>query len=82
MRVLGDSLQSRKPKALQLLGLLGHGCSELGSGCGEQAAYLAELLDICLLLKRTQAFVFHYSLVLGLSLPLAAKLLYSFIKTM
>lgn len=82
MRSLGDSFQIRKPKVLQLPGLLGHGCSEPGSGCGRQAAYLAELLDICLSLKRIQEFVFRYSLVLGLILPLTAKLLYSFIKPM
>lgn len=80
MRGLGDSLHNVKLKALQLWGLLGHGCCEPGSGCSGQAAYLAELLDICPLLKRIQAFVFRYSLVVGLILPLAAKLLYSFIK--
>lgn len=79
---LGDSLHHLKLKVLELLGLLGHGCSGLGSGCGGQLAHLALLLDICLLLKHIQAFVFRYSLVLGLILPLTAKLLYSFIKTM
>lgn len=82
MRGLGDSLHHIKLNMLELLGLLGHGCSRLGSDCGGQVAHLALLLDICLLLKHIQAFVFRYSLVLGLILPLTAKLLYSFIKTM
>lgn len=82
MRGLGDSLCHIKLKVLELPGLLGHSWSRLGPGCGGQVAHLALLLDICLLLKHIQAFVFRYSLVLGLILPLTAKLLYSFIKTM
>lgn len=70
---LGDSLHHLKLEVLELLGLLGHGCSGLGSGCGGQVAHLALLLDICLLLKHIQAFVFRYSLVLGLILPLTVQ---------
>lgn len=39
----------------------------MGRSPGRAAGY------ICLLLKRIQVFRFHYSLVLGLTLPLAAK---------